>query len=224
MSKYLAYAIGEIVLVIIGILFALGINNWNQNKQLRNANVDLQQKVLKQLDTDIEVLADFQKDLDTLQHVYLKTLDRPYDKSKLGPGSLISTILFDVNTITLDQHVTNLVDNAKLDKSDASQELIELSSTYKLYRKDIDDIETLIFNQMTSNLKEIEKTEAWYIEFITDFVCKNDCINYLLNNTDHKARIASLRFLYISGYGQIINAFHDDLKRAKKGLEATINI
>ena len=32
-SKYLLYAIGEIILVVIGILIALQINNWNQNQQ-----------------------------------------------------------------------------------------------------------------------------------------------------------------------------------------------
>lgn len=32
-SKYLLYAIGEIVLVMIGILLALQVNNWNNNKQ-----------------------------------------------------------------------------------------------------------------------------------------------------------------------------------------------
>ena len=32
-SKYLIYAIGEIVLVVIGILIALSINNWNENKK-----------------------------------------------------------------------------------------------------------------------------------------------------------------------------------------------
>ncbi|MCF7560143.1 DUF6090 family protein [Sabulilitoribacter multivorans] len=31
-SKYLIYAIGEIVLVVIGILIALQINNWNENR------------------------------------------------------------------------------------------------------------------------------------------------------------------------------------------------
>ena len=30
-SKYLLYAIGEIILVVIGILIALSINNWNEN-------------------------------------------------------------------------------------------------------------------------------------------------------------------------------------------------
>ena len=34
-SKYLIYAIGEIILVVIGILIALQINNWNQSKILK---------------------------------------------------------------------------------------------------------------------------------------------------------------------------------------------
>ena len=32
-SKYLIYAIGEIVLVVIGILIALQINNWNNQQR-----------------------------------------------------------------------------------------------------------------------------------------------------------------------------------------------
>ncbi len=32
-SKYLFYALGEIILVVIGILIALGINNWNENRK-----------------------------------------------------------------------------------------------------------------------------------------------------------------------------------------------
>ena len=31
-SNYLKYAIGEIVLVVVGILIALQINNWNHDK------------------------------------------------------------------------------------------------------------------------------------------------------------------------------------------------
>ena len=32
--NYLKYAIGEIILVVIGILIALQINNWNENRKL----------------------------------------------------------------------------------------------------------------------------------------------------------------------------------------------
>jgi len=34
-GKYLLYALGEILLVMIGILLALQVNNWNETKKLR---------------------------------------------------------------------------------------------------------------------------------------------------------------------------------------------
>jgi hypothetical protein len=40
-GKYFKYAIGEIVLVVIGILIALSINNWNQKRQLFNQEQSL---------------------------------------------------------------------------------------------------------------------------------------------------------------------------------------
>lgn len=48
-GRYLKYAIGEIVLVVIGILIALSINNWNEN---RNQNIQLK-NYLKSLNLEI---------------------------------------------------------------------------------------------------------------------------------------------------------------------------
>ncbi|NNL82601.1 MAG: hypothetical protein HKP28_04370, partial [Winogradskyella sp.] len=45
-KKYVLYAVGEIVLVVIGILIALQINNWNENRKLQNEiNIYLNQKL-----------------------------------------------------------------------------------------------------------------------------------------------------------------------------------
>jgi hypothetical protein len=48
-GKYLKYAIGEIVLVVIGILIALSINNWNSQRQLKNDNKSFLKKMLVDL-------------------------------------------------------------------------------------------------------------------------------------------------------------------------------
>lgn len=48
-SKYLLYAIGEIILVVIGILLALQINTWNQNIERQ----ELRKSYLKSLVIDI---------------------------------------------------------------------------------------------------------------------------------------------------------------------------
>ena len=45
-SKYLLYAIGEIVLVVIGILIALSINNWNE-KRIETARLNSVLNIVK---------------------------------------------------------------------------------------------------------------------------------------------------------------------------------
>jgi len=52
-TKYLAYALGEIILVVIGILIALSINNWNQERINRAQSDELLRGILKDLDQDI---------------------------------------------------------------------------------------------------------------------------------------------------------------------------
>ncbi|GAA4268901.1 DUF6090 family protein [Hyunsoonleella aestuarii] len=48
-GKYIKYAFGEIVLVVIGILIALSINNWNENRKI----IVQEQFILKRLKADI---------------------------------------------------------------------------------------------------------------------------------------------------------------------------
>ncbi len=49
--KYLLYAIGEILLVMIGILLALQVNNWNERQKTR----DLEIKYLKEIKEEINI-------------------------------------------------------------------------------------------------------------------------------------------------------------------------
>jgi hypothetical protein len=52
-TKYFKYAIGEIVLVVIGILIALQINNWNEQKKLNQQEVATYCSVQEDLAADI---------------------------------------------------------------------------------------------------------------------------------------------------------------------------
>ena len=47
--KYLRYAIGEILLVVIGILIALQVNNWNEVHKLKKVEI----KILNELKADV---------------------------------------------------------------------------------------------------------------------------------------------------------------------------
>jgi len=64
-SKYFKYAIGEIVLVVIGIMIALQINNWNEQR-IQDKEEQVALKNLRQ---------DFEFNLKTLDSILIETTD-----------------------------------------------------------------------------------------------------------------------------------------------------
>lgn len=55
-TRYMTYAVGEILLVVIGILIALSINNWNQERIQNSKSRELLRGIRKDLDKDITTL------------------------------------------------------------------------------------------------------------------------------------------------------------------------
>ena len=107
-GKYLKYAIGEIVLVVIGILIALQINNWNENQKLESRAQDYYTQLLDDLNNDIISTQSIIKEFSNQQKEYNKYISS-YDKKGLTPikayeqvsklALIYSPITFNTNTI-----------------------------------------------------------------------------------------------------------------------------
>jgi hypothetical protein len=64
-GRYLIYAIGEIFLVVIGILIALSLNTWNDNRKDRIAEKELYKTLIGSLENDLEDVLDKAEKIDT---------------------------------------------------------------------------------------------------------------------------------------------------------------
>ena len=76
--KYIRYAIGEILLVVIGILIALQVNTWNENRKSKNTEVLLLDELISNLEADIySINYDFNTHTEALESCnrILRTLD-----------------------------------------------------------------------------------------------------------------------------------------------------
>ncbi|WP_149277768.1 DUF6090 family protein [Pareuzebyella sediminis] len=83
-SKYLLYAIGEIVLVVIGILIALQINNWNEKQKLAEKTQEYYGQLLDDLKSDFKFSIHYLKESSTYLNEYNKYTDA-YDQDVLKP-------------------------------------------------------------------------------------------------------------------------------------------
>ena len=106
--KYMRYAIGEIVLVVIGILIALQINNWNESRKINTREKNLLIELSTNLLTNVNNLKsdiDSQENsariihilLDHLDHqkAYIDSLDSYFDKADYAPDVVLASSAFE---------------------------------------------------------------------------------------------------------------------------------
>ena len=160
-GKYFKYAIGEIVLVVIGILIALQINNWNELR----INQGKEQVILRSLKTDfLANLNLLQQEGSTSEEAYnaclmLKTLIKPNasEFSEKQIDSLISVIFdyqaFDPIQGAIDEVLSsgqlNIIQNKAI-----KNEISRWSSIIDDAKADIDITNDYAFNHLIPYLSK----------------------------------------------------------------------
>ena len=91
-ARYFKYAIGEILLVVIGILIALQINTWNESRKL----INLKDNYLERLISDIK------QDTTAINSVVSEIKD-----NQISIEKLIKSIDLDLDNVELDSVITN---------------------------------------------------------------------------------------------------------------------
>jgi hypothetical protein len=117
-GKYMTYAIGEIVLVVIGILIALQVNNWNEQRKLNNETDKFTQVLNSEFSDNRIVLKERIKDLDQANN-YVKTVLSFMNKDniaiqKTNIDSIISKSLKYGNYNPANSTIRELISSGKL--------------------------------------------------------------------------------------------------------------
>ena len=116
LKRYLIYAIGEILLVMIGILLALQVNDWNQDHSRRKLEKSTLKEINESLDFDITMLQD---QVETQTH-YWKQIERLIQELKSNKeqsGSIENLLIYPVreNIVNLNSSAFELLENRGVD-------------------------------------------------------------------------------------------------------------
>lgn len=175
-GKYFKYAIGEIVLVVIGILIALSINNWNQNQKQKSKELEILNSLSVLLVQDknmLDNLLPYNKRVRESIDLILTHLndDLPYqDSLKNNFGNTLTFWSFSVKTSVfqnLESEGVNLISNADLRREiiDYYDESARFSdrTLQQNYRELIEDASQNLLNTRFKSIWE-SNYEDWILE------------------------------------------------------------
>ena len=154
-SKYLLYAIGEIVLVVIGILIALGINNWNENRKYKSIEKDLLNTITENLKLDSISFSKNLRRLRTIDSLH----NQLYNIGVLGatdieikhPSAIRSIILYAPIGKKNDPFVADKIKNTKV-----RQEIIKYFISVENIDESLNQLKDIVGNQIRGYLRQKE--------------------------------------------------------------------
>ena len=186
-SKYLLYAIGEIVLVVIGILIALNINNSNQERINEAEIKSILKEIQQDLKSDIErskQIFDFYIEDDSIAYLISenKTVYDNYKLESIGNYRLGYTYVdFVINSNGYDNYVKNL------DKVPEKYQSIhkDLKDLYMRKKSNIEVYNLRIRETVYKNIDDSWKQNDWKL-LERKGIVTDEAINYYLNNPQYK--------------------------------------
>ncbi|MDO1501188.1 DUF6090 family protein [Winogradskyella maritima] len=174
-SKYLIYAIGEIILVVIGILIALSINNWNEERKQKAIEVSYLKRLLIDLEEDKNLWASIyerrKNQVQIIQDVIslkYKPEEERLNFNELAPKLKTAATWSDINPNQ--QTYTEMLSSGNLDiiKNDSIKiKLINLHRDYKAiasWDETVEASHARMFDE-TLNLYDIRDSAPFDIMF-----------------------------------------------------------
>ncbi|WP_111668762.1 DUF6090 family protein [Algoriphagus litoralis] len=165
-TQYLAYAIGEIFLVVIGILIALQINTWNEERKNRAYEIKMLRELKSTLDKDIRyfssqirMLHDRERSANKLLEYY-QTQEGDLDSLNFHMENLETGALFQYNAGTYGSIKSGGIDKITNDSL--------RSKMADLYEFLIPRTEKLLENIKENEKKEAELMEGFTLRMITE--------------------------------------------------------
>jgi hypothetical protein len=202
--KYLKYAIGEIVLVVLGILIALYINTENEKKkELHKFNQDLMNVELE-LESNINVSKFYINTLARADSAYLKLF---IDSVEIRDYYFYNDILtrWRPHWVAREESYEKLDRNFKYgDKRDSI--LGHLKWLYKAEGLRVKHTELQLLNNINENSQKFESYD-WYISWRFNNMLDSNIIDFFKNDPDYR-KLAAKNFAMFFDYLEAAQNYH----------------
>ena len=218
-SKYFKYAIGEILLVVIGILIALSINNWNEKRLKHEQLISVYERTLTDIENDIQELITSLDYYNGIEYIFKRVVNDSITPdlfdvglSRLVTGRIIGTSL---NMTGVNQLKTLNV------KDSLSLEIIDIYANMEHVM--INEFERRINEESIDLVNIFRDNYDWYSEYMGKTIMQDNSSkalqDYFLYSSEYRHRIISNYQLIYINYVRMLNGMIPALKEITEELK-----
>ena len=163
-GKYLGYAFGEIILVVIGILIALQINNWNENRKSKQELDRIYLSIIDEIDNDVQILNEYLPIFEWKVNTLTRILNGAYSAEDWINNDSLYRSFSSYPDFAISQEKSNLL-KTKVALDQESRDLNNLIADFhNKYTVDIDIKSREAFTSFHRNYAYWEEHEAWFFQ------------------------------------------------------------
>lgn len=210
-SKYFKYAIGEIILVVIGILIALSINNWNEKRKSLEKSKILLTQLRKELVININKaneIIDFYRSKDS---VIYKALNREltYSDYKSSNNRYVPLLRGSRQVNIINDAFINLIENQN--EFNQTQDVIieKLKHLYGTDKREVDALDEYVMNSLFNRIKLLEK-DGWIYDNHISRTASDEQINYYLTSPDYLGEVTEYKIRHLNDHNKFTLRFREN--------------
>ncbi len=198
-KQYLKYSIGEIILLVCGILIALQINNWNSTRIARNELTTVLERVSADLELDIEEAQGIVKQFKT-ERTEFDSIFNGNAKTRMYENPAFAGHHCNYNELTISrtgyQQLINIKSEIDIKKDSLILEVTDFYAQAESYNS---SMVTLIKNTVSQSLEYYRDNYAWYPAFLSNDM-NDEIIKDIYFDTRSRNYIEHYRMIALRNY------------------------
>lgn len=208
-TKYFKYAIGEILLVVIGILIALTINNWNENRKQQNEFTTILKTIKQDLKRDTLVAGSIIKYYQIIEKNSLKIINKEVNRNNYEEHPQVRSLVSIYKSFPIQTKGFEMAKNYRNTNAIKNDSIFTIISQFYIpFIQIIDDSNDFIKKEVFSNI-ETYKEYDWYVDWsIGKFT--PEMIIYFTESEEYRKQVASHNLLAGKNHMLFVSAYKDN--------------
>ncbi len=188
-SRYILYALGEIFLVMIGILLALQVNNWNETRKKNNELASVLRTIKYDLETDTLVAGQIARLYDTLKVKSNLIINKKLKKENYKDCPQCPSLTTFYAPFNIQNKGVELLKNISNQNTSQKDSLVtSIIQVHTLFKPLIEKNNQRLENEVMKNLNEL-KEYSWFVDLSLGKF-NDDMVIYFTESEDYRKRVA----------------------------------